>query len=249
MRPLTWERPKALCPVGASTLLDVALARLGSLGLGADAVAVNAHHLAAAIVDHVGARAHVSVEATLLGTGGGLGHLRGWIDGRGVVVVNADAVHDASVAGVVDGWDHERLRFLAVGAQGAAGGPLRLDRTLRLLAVAMPWEAVARLPDAPCSISEEVWTPWERAGRVEIVTAAEPVRFFDCGTPASYLAANLWRSGGSSVVGEGAAVEGDVERCVVWPGAVVARGERLRDAIRTTVGRTVLVRRPGAPSL
>ena len=247
LRPLTWERPKALCPIGASTLLDLALAHLTSLGLEAGSIAVNAHHLAPSIVEHVGEKAHVSIEPVLLGTGGALGHLRAWIDGRSVVLVNADAVHDASVGAVLDGWDGERLRFLALG--GSAGRRLRLDRRLGLLAVVIPWAAVATLPDAPCSISDELWTPWERAGRVEIVTSTEPVRFFDCGTPASYLRANLWESGGASVVGEGGVVHGAVERCVVWPGAVVASGERLHDAIRTTAGRTVLVRRPARLSL
>ena len=49
-------------------------------------------------------------------------------------------------------------------------------------------------------------------------------------------------SGGRSVVGAGAVVAGEVRGSVVWPGAVVAAGELLVDAIRTTAGRTVLVR-------
>jgi ADP-glucose pyrophosphorylase len=64
----------------------------------------------------------------------------------------------------------------------------------------------------------------------------------DCGTPARYLAANLAASGGEPVVGEGAVVEGTVERTVVWPGARVAAGEVLVDAVRTDTGLTVLVR-------
>ena len=106
----------------------------------------------------------------------------------------------------------------------------------------MPWAAVRTLPDQPCSVSEVLWAPWADAGRVEVVRAAGP--FFDCGTPAAYLAANLWRSGGETVVGAGAIVGGQAERCVIWPGAVVAVGEHLADAIRTTGGRTVLVREP-----
>ncbi|MET8065204.1 nucleotidyl transferase, partial [Micromonospora sp. NPDC005313] len=35
-----------------------------------------------------------------------------------------------------------------------------------------------------------------------------------------------------SVVGAGALVHGDVDRSVVWPGASVAAGERLREVIR-----------------
>jgi MurNAc alpha-1-phosphate uridylyltransferase len=37
---------------------------------------------------------------------------------------------------------------------------------------------------------------------------------------------------GDSVIGAGAVVHGDVTRCVIWPGAVVAAGESLRDVIR-----------------
>jgi ADP-glucose pyrophosphorylase len=44
------------------------------------------------------------------------------------------------------------------------------------------------------------------------------------------------------VVGAGAVVAGEVRGCVLWPGAVVAAGEVLVDAVRTTAGRTVLIR-------
>ena len=43
-------------------------------------------------------------------------------------------------------------------------------------------------------------------------------------------------------MGAGARVGGSVVRSVVWPDAVVAPGEVLVDAVRTTRGRTVLVR-------
>ena len=65
--------------------------------------------------------------------------------------------------------------------------------------------------------------------------------FVDCAGPADYLDANL-RAAGGSVVGEGAWIEGEIEDCVVWDGARVYPGEQLRRAIRTTGGRTVLVR-------
>ena len=48
-------------------------------------------------------------------------------------------------------------------------------------------------------------------------------------------------SGGESVIGEGATVDGIVERSVVWPGSHVAASEHLMDAIRAGA-RTVLVR-------
>ncbi len=63
----------------------------------------------------------------------------------------------------------------------------------------------------------------------------------DFQTPADYLAANLAATGGATA-GAGAVVAGVTERCVLWPGAVVGTGEVLREAIRTSAGRTVLVR-------
>jgi N-acetyl-alpha-D-muramate 1-phosphate uridylyltransferase len=52
----------------------------------------------------------------------------------------------------------------------------------------------------------------------------------------------LAASGGASVVGAAATVDGEVDRCVIWPGAPVRRGEHLHDAIRADERTTVLVR-------
>ena len=92
LRPLTDLLPKALCPVGNVALLDQALARLSGLGLaGPGTVAVNACYLADQVVAHVGDRAHLSVEPDgPLGTAGGVARLRDWINGRGLLVGNAD---------------------------------------------------------------------------------------------------------------------------------------------------------------
>ncbi len=238
LRPLTSEKPKAMCPVAGVPLVDLALGHLGLVGLyGPGQVAVNAHHLAGQLEEHLIDRVHLSVEAELLGTGGGVGQLREWIAGRAVLVVNADAVHDARLESLVDGWDGERIRFLTA----AAAAPASLGPTMRLCGVLMPWTAVLDLEAERSSIAEQVWRPWEAAGGVELLAA--DVGFVDCGTPAAYLAANLWRSGGASVVGRGTVVDGEVDRCVLWSGSHVRAGERLVDAVRTASGMTVLVRR------
>jgi len=76
LRPLTDDRPKALVTVAGRTLLDLALARLRSFGLGD--VIVNAHHHAEMIVAYLQANGNfgmsieVSREEELLDTGGGL---------------------------------------------------------------------------------------------------------------------------------------------------------------------------------
>src|SRR6185369_640897 len=87
-----------------------------------DRIAVNACYLGEQVVEHVGGRAHLSVEpGDLLGTAGGLGNLRDWIDGRGVLVGNADAylssgrhAPGADIAALLDGWDGRAVRLLGV---------------------------------------------------------------------------------------------------------------------------------------
>ena len=93
LRPLTELRPKPLCPVGNVPLLDRALRVVAGLGRAGPAqVAVNASWLGQQIEAYVDGRARVSWEREgPLGTAGGLGRLRSWIDGRGVLAVNSDA--------------------------------------------------------------------------------------------------------------------------------------------------------------
>ena len=233
LAPLTIERPKALCPVGDDALLDLALARLEPL---VGALAVNVHHGRAAMERHLVAHegVHVSVEAErALGTAGAIGRLRPWIAGRSVAVVNADAWSPDPLEPLLAGWDGERVRLLLVGAD-------ELAPTVRVAACVLPWAAAARLAAEPSGLYEVCWRPWADRGALDVVR--HDATFVDCGTPADYLAANLLATGGRSAVGAGAVVAGTTRRSVVWPGATVAAAEVLEDAIRTTAGRTVLVR-------
>lgn len=238
LHPLTFLRPKALVPVGAVPLLDRAVERLvPAVGSGRDHLAVNVHHFADRIVDHVEAASvavHVShEEQRALGTAGALGHARAWIDGRAVLVANVDAWHEADLVAFVRGWDGERIRVLVAG--GAS-----LEPTSRIVASLLPWSEVARLSSEPAGLYEVSWRVAAETDRLDVVPYDGP--FVDCGTPAEYLRANLLASRGASVVGEGAVVEGDIERCVVWDGARVNAGEHLVDAIRAGFRTTVLVR-------
>lgn len=231
LRPLTLLRPKVLCPVNDVPLVDLALERVVEV---APHVAVNVHAGRHQMEAHLHGRVHLSIEEREpLGTAGALGHLRDWIGGRAVVVVNGDAWSRASLRPLVDGWDGERLRLLLVG-----GGPLgpRSDPVGALI----PWRLVRDLEPRPTGLYERVWFPEQEAGRLDVVAYDGP--FHDCGTPRSYLAANLAASGGTSVVGRGATVEGELVRSVVWPGGVVHRHETLVDAVRTDARTTVLVR-------
>jgi NDP-sugar pyrophosphorylase family protein len=243
LRPLTELRPKALCPVGGMPLVDHALARVTPYtGAGRDHLAVNAHHHAAQLAEHLAERVHLSVEQPEeLGTAGALGALRGWIDGRDVLVTNADAWLRGELGLFVDGWDRSGCRLLGVevGRRADFG-------TMRYVgACLLPWSMVRRLSDEPSGLYEVMWRRAERESRLEVV--AFEGTSIDCGTPADYLAANLDAAGGGSlvhpdavvpgsversVVGQGAVVEGRVDRCVVWDGAWVEAGEHLVEVIR-----------------
>jgi hypothetical protein len=233
LRPLTTVRPKALCPVGNVPLLDLALDRLRPhVGTGRGTVAVNAHHLADAVVAAVGERAHLQVEQPRpLGTAGALGRLRGWLAGRDVLLTNADAYTPRGLVELVAGWDGERCRLLATPARPGERADFAADGAgVRYVgSCLLPWAAVRRLAPEPSGLYEVLWRDLPPA-ELELVVTDAPV--IDCGRPADYLAANLLASGGASVVGQGAVVAGSVERSVVWPGAYVGPEERLLEVVR-----------------
>ncbi|WP_299037201.1 NTP transferase domain-containing protein [uncultured Pseudokineococcus sp.] len=250
LRPLTDLRPKALCPVGGRPLLEHALQRLADAlpGAGADPtrhLAVNAHARAeqvAGFVEGAGGRlggtprAHLSrEEPEALGTAGALGALREWLDGRDVLLTNADAWLPAGLDGLLEGWDGERCRLLVGPAGSGAGDPLRRagqdGPAVRYAgACALPWRLVRDLAPTPSGLLEVLWRPERDAGRLDLHRTDQDA--VDCGTPRRYLAANLAASGGRSVVGEGARVDGEVVRSVVWDGAVVEADEVLVDVVR-----------------
>jgi NDP-sugar pyrophosphorylase family protein len=261
LRPLTERVPKALCPVGNVPLLDLAMARVAALGLrGPGAVAVNACYLADQVVAAVAGRAHLSVEPgpRPLGTSGGLGRLRDWVDGRGVLVANADAyLAGGDLTALLDGWDGETTRLLGIPTEPdewSWEGRYRFAGCSLL-----PWSRVAGLAAEPSELVRTVWRPAEAAG--ELTVTEYRGTYLDTGTPGSYLAANLHAAGtlglligpgatvtgevADAVIGAGATVEGTVRRCVVWPAGYVGPDEHLTDAVR--YGRSGTVRAGGSP--
>lgn len=249
LRPLTRLRPKALCPVGNVPLLDLALARLAPACSG---LVVNVHHGRALVEAHLATRpdVHLSIEEERpLGTAGALGFLRDRLDGRPVLVVNADTWCRADLVAFVAGWDGERVRVLV--HEGGFGPGARIAASL------LPWSEVRRFEPVPAGLYERCWAPAHAAGRLEVAVYRGP--FVDCGTPSSYLRANLLaaaEAGGSivdpsatvtgevesSVVGPGAVVAGRLRSTVVWDGVEVAAREVLERAVRADHRVTVLVR-------
>jgi NDP-sugar pyrophosphorylase family protein len=242
LRPLTRIRPKALCPVANVPLVDRAISRLARH---TPDIAVNVHHGREPMEQHLAGRVHLSIEEHhALGTAGGLAHLGAWLDGRHALVTNVDAYLPASsvdVAAFVDGWDRERVRLLVVDDDSR---PDFTDTTYRYAGLCLlSAGALAQLPEddgTPAGLYETTWRPAHDERRIDFVV--HDGAFVDCGTPADYLAANLDASGGESVIGPGALVEGELVRSVVWPGAVVYRAERLVDGIKATELTAVLVR-------
>jgi N-acetyl-alpha-D-muramate 1-phosphate uridylyltransferase len=200
---------------------------------GSNQMAVNAHHHADRVAGHLAGRAHLSVELPkALGTAGALARLRPWLDGRDVLLTNADAYLPDGLDDLVQDWDGDRCRLLVQALpDGAPGDFTRAGRPVRYVgACLLPWQAVVTLPEKPSGLYELLWRDEAAAGRLELALTQGTA--IDCGTPADYLAANLHASGGASVVGDGAVVEGTIDRCVVWDGAFVGAGEHLSRAVR-----------------
>ncbi len=277
LRPLSDLLPKPLCPVGNVALLDLVLARMGMALAGRahgplPAVAVNLCHGRARIEAHLdrlsGQSAippmelHRSIESVALGTAGAVGPLRRWLDGRGLLIVNADTWCPAPLGPLVQSWDGRSITV-------AVAGPPPLQARSGVVASILPWSAVLQIPEdpEPCGLWERFWRLALEDGRLVSVGVEGP--FVDCATPADYLRANLAAADFAvdgqagnlidptavvaptavvqhSVVGAGAVVAGSIARCVVWPGALVAAGEALVNCIRTGPELTVQLDAPAS---
>lgn len=210
LRPLTEHVPKALVPVGGVPMLDHAVAQLRRHGH--RHVLVNAHHHAPAIVD-AGRRlgVEVTVEPTILGTGGGLRAARERLAER-FVVVNADVIADvdltALLALVPPGGAAMALR---PHREAARYGLASADSTgtvvrLRKLAGPVPVGPVAddthftglhaldravldAVPDGESDVIDTVYRALLPAGRVRSLRHAGT--WIDVGEPSGWLGANL----------------------------------------------------------
>jgi mannose-1-phosphate guanylyltransferase len=271
LRPLTDHVPKALVPVGNEPQLFRLAARFPESRL-----VVNAHHLADHLEDAVrawehetGRTMHVSREADVLGTAGGIRAARAAFADGPVLVHNADI----EVPAAFDAVDPAAQSTLLVSSLRPAGaGNVGLDaggRVVRLRAARAKGEETAScnylgvallapelieaLPEVGCLVGDG-WIPALQRGALLRITTAPDIdaQFFDLGTPASYLAANLaWlRERGlriraeagahvhaecsEVVVGRGAVLAAPAQRVVAWAGSRLDR--RVQDAIVTTHG-------------
>jgi len=169
LRPLTDGRPKALVTVAGRTMLEIALARLRSFGVGE--VIVNTHHYAEKISQYLvanrnfGMRIEISHEEELLDTGGGL-KKAAWffLDGKKpddaslapFILHNVDVMSSIDIAKMVDahvargalatiaGQDRDTKRYLLYDEQGQLCGRRHgRDGELQLVRPAIAPQALA----------------------------------------------------------------------------------------------------------
>lgn len=219
LRPVTAHTPKALMPAFGTPLLDIAVAQVVRGGV--RRIAVNAHHLGAAVEERVwavlaprypGVRWTVSREPTLLGTGGALVRLGGWIGGEAFWVVNADALFIADLREMRRAWLGSGADAAMLVTRSGLGEPHAVAANVRvdahgdvvglgtdgpedrvaycgvLLARAGLLDVLARTP-APSCVVRQGLIPW--IGQGARVAAWEGASWFaDTGTPERYLAAH-----------------------------------------------------------
>jgi len=219
LRPITDERPKPLVEVLGLPLVRHALAHARRAGV--ERAVLNTHWLHPAIEHHLGARdgdieLSYSHEPTLLGTGGGLKKMMGFLrreDGP-ILVINADALIDFDVEAVIA--HHLKARPLSTMVlketpDAARYGALGVDDDGRIRAFAgrTRYDGPIARTGMFCGVhvlEPEVldWLPDEgescinKEGYPRIIDAGHPViahfidgYFCDVGTPERLMEANL----------------------------------------------------------
>ena len=102
LRPLTETIPKPLVEVGGRPLIHYPLLMLKHAGI--REIAINTHHLPRAMEAALGTGARLGIdiiwapEPTLLGTGGPLNGLRGFLSTETFVIANCDTILDLELA-------------------------------------------------------------------------------------------------------------------------------------------------------
>jgi MurNAc alpha-1-phosphate uridylyltransferase len=118
MRPLTFERPKPLLPVGGKALIDWTLDRFAEAGVGK--VVVNTHYKAEMLQAHLRDRAGVAIEISheteRLETGGGVTKALPLLGDAPFYVANSDSVWLDGPTPALErmnaAWDPDRMDVL-----------------------------------------------------------------------------------------------------------------------------------------
>ena len=134
LRPLTDDRPKALVEIAGRTLLQVTLARLRAFGV--RDVIINVHHFAGMIRDYLtanhnfGMSIELSLEETLLDTGGGLKKAAGFFLEDSKFANEPFVLHNVDVISTID---LARMVQFHTGRQALATMAVKARETRRYL--------------------------------------------------------------------------------------------------------------------
>lgn len=211
LRPLTYQRPKALIPVLNQPLLGVLLAQLKHWGC--TEVAVNTHHLAGQVREFLESRAPGGIEVALshepeiMGTGGGLRGLGSLLGKQTFLVINADVLTDLDLAAVFRLHREDALATLVLHHHPPFNN-VWIDECGRVVSVGQPPERPFRPPLAYTGVqmvSPEMLARFPENGPCDLVSAwreaiargetiasilATGLFWQDLGTPAAYLKAH-----------------------------------------------------------
>jgi mannose-1-phosphate guanylyltransferase len=115
LRPLTWNRPKALIPVGNIPIINRVITYLKKFGV--RDIVVNAHHHADQMREYLqsprddGVRLELRIEREILGTGGGIKNTADFWDDAPFLVINSDILTDIDLEKAYE--SHMQNRSLA----------------------------------------------------------------------------------------------------------------------------------------
>ncbi|MGO9451326.1 MAG: NDP-sugar synthase [Candidatus Binataceae bacterium] len=131
LKPLTDTIPKPLVEIGGRLLIHYPILMLRRAGI--TEIAINAHHLAAAMQSTLKNGADLGVEIvwapepTLLGTGGPLNGLRGFLGGGTFIIANSDTILDLDLADAI-AFHRDRGALVTI----AVARPANLDYYSRI---------------------------------------------------------------------------------------------------------------------
>jgi len=236
MGPLSTVLPKPAWSFGGRTLLARAAEGLRQAGL--TTLACNAHHLPEALAEAArGTGIEVCPEPVLLGSAGGLRHVRDRA-AEHLAVWNGDILADPPWARFLEAHKTRgaELSWLLIPHPGGPWNPVWLDREGRILPAGETGEgpyhfcgpafwgprALALIPDeGPADVKAHIFPRLTRALGVVV----DPFPFFEIGSPDQLIEA----AGAVAPEGEGrlpgcyvhptAIPAGRLSRCVLGPGA------------------------------
>lgn len=211
-RPVTHLAPKPALPLCNRPLIGYAIEAL--IAAGVNEIAINLHHLPSemksAVQRHYGSRAqfHFSHEEEILGTGGAIRKLRGWLaESDEFLIINGDTIQTPPLQKMLEVHRSQRplatllLRHPPAGDRftpvihadgkvvGFGDGAIEGERLMFAGAHILSTEIIEELPDRPFSgITEDVY--FRVAGEGRLAAFIDDSLWFDVGNPARYLAAH-----------------------------------------------------------